>query len=112
VIRVTAPAYGGQPRDFSGGQDALPTITSDHLRTSPTFSPRKERQVATGTIKRLVSDRGFGFILQGDGTEIFFHRSAVTGTSFDQLREGQSVNYEKKMDPRRNKENAENVTPA
>jgi CspA family cold shock protein len=64
-----------------------------------------------GTIKRLVSDRGFGFITQADGTEIFFHRSKVTG-SFDSLSEGQSVSYEKAMDPKRNKENAEQVTPA
>jgi len=63
-----------------------------------------------GTIKRLVSDRGFEFITQADGTEIFFHRSKVTG-SFDSLTEGQRVSYEKAMDPRRNKENAEQVTP-
>jgi CspA family cold shock protein len=63
-----------------------------------------------GTIKRLVSDRGFGFITQADGTEIFFHRSKVTG-SFDTLSEGQRVSYEKAMDSKRNKENAEKVTP-
>jgi CspA family cold shock protein len=68
--------------------------------------------VAEGTIKRLVGDRGFGFITQADGTEIFFHRSKVTGDSFDSLTEGQKVSYEKVMDPRRNKENAEQVTPA
>jgi cold shock protein len=68
--------------------------------------------VATGTIKKLVSDRGFGFIQQADGTDLFFHRSSVTGTTFDQLQEGQSVTYEKTMDPRRNKENADKVTPA
>jgi len=66
----------------------------------------------TGTIKKLVGDRGFGFIQQADGTEIFFHRSQVTGTGFDALNEGQSVSYEKAMDPRRNKENAEKVTAA
>ena len=38
-----------------------------------------------GTIKRLVSDKGFGFIAAGDGTEYFFHQSACTGTAFDQL---------------------------
>jgi CspA family cold shock protein len=65
--------------------------------------------VAEGTIKRLVGDRGFGFITQADGTEIFFHRSKVTG-SFDSLTEGQRVSYEKAMDPKRNKENAEQVT--
>jgi CspA family cold shock protein len=68
--------------------------------------------VATGTIKRLVSDRGFGFIAQSDGTEIFFHRSQVQGGAFETLREGQSVNYEKGMDPKRNKEQAEKVSPA
>ena len=68
--------------------------------------------MATGTIKKLVSDRGFGFIQQSDGTDLFFHRSAVTGGGFDQLDEGQTVSYEKAMDPRRNKENAEKVTPA
>lgn len=66
--------------------------------------------MAEGTIKRLVSDRGFGFITQEDGTEIFFHRSKVTG-SFDSLSEGQKVSYEKAMDTQRNKENAEQVTP-
>lgn len=47
---------------------------------------------ATGTIKRLT-DKGFGFIATGDGTEYFFHQSACTGTHFDQLREGQSVTF-------------------
>jgi len=68
--------------------------------------------VATGTIKKLVGERGFGFIAQADGTDLFFHRTAVAGTSFDELSEGQAVTYEKAMDPRRNKESAEKVTPA
>ena len=68
--------------------------------------------MASGTIKKLVGDRGFGFIQQADGTDLFFHRSAVTGTGFDQLSEGQSVTFEKAMDARRNKESAENVTAA
>lgn len=65
-----------------------------------------------GTIKKLIADRGFGFIAQEDGTELFFHRSQVTGGSFEQLTEGQRVNYEKGMDSRRNKEQAEKVSPA
>ncbi len=67
--------------------------------------------MAEGTIKKLVGDRGFGFIAQADGTEIFFHRSKVANDAFDTLTEGQRVSYEKAMDPRRNKENAEQVTP-
>jgi len=50
--------------------------------------------MATGTIKKLVRDRGFGFILGQDGTEVFFHRSAIQGQGFDALAEGQSVEFE------------------
>ena len=46
----------------------------------------------TGTIVRLVADRGFGFIRRSNGDEIFFHASGVEGTTpFDNLREGQQV---------------------
>ena len=68
--------------------------------------------MAIGTINKLINDRGFGFIQQSEGADIFFHRSAVSGTSFDALSEGQTVSYEKAIDPRRNKESAEKVTPA
>ena len=47
-----------------------------------------------GTIKRLVVDKGFGFIAAGDGAEYFFHQSACTQTAFDQLREGQAVTFD------------------
>jgi CspA family cold shock protein len=48
-----------------------------------------------GTIKRLVSDKGFGFILASDGNEYFFHNSACNQVRFDELHEGQSVNFER-----------------
>jgi CspA family cold shock protein len=54
----------------------------------------------TGTIKRLVSDKGFGFIAAGDGNEYFFHQSACTQTAFDELREGQAVTFEKGQGPK------------
>lgn len=50
-----------------------------------------------GTIKRLVRDRGFGFILSGSGKEekeYFFHRSEVRGGSYDDLREGDPADFE------------------
>ena len=46
-----------------------------------------------GTIKKLVTDRGFGFISAAD-TDVFFHHSTVVDASFDDLQEGQSVEYE------------------
>lgn len=50
--------------------------------------------MATGKVKRLVQERGFGFIAADDGREIFFHRSGVEGTTFEALREGQRVSFE------------------
>jgi CspA family cold shock protein len=53
-----------------------------------------------GTIKRLVSDKGFGFILASDGNEYFFHNSACTQCAFDDLREGQSVTFDRGQGPK------------
>ncbi|MBI3696161.1 MAG: cold shock domain-containing protein [Acidobacteria bacterium] len=46
----------------------------------------------TGTIKRLVTERRFGFIRTQDGQEVFFHASAVSGSDFHSLSVGQEVN--------------------
>jgi cold shock protein len=46
-----------------------------------------------GIIKKLVLDRGFGFISGASG-DIFFHHSAVADNKFDELKEGQAVTYE------------------
>jgi CspA family cold shock protein len=48
----------------------------------------------TGTIKRLVEDNGFGFIASDTGKEYFFHRSAVEDRAFDDLRDGELVEFE------------------
>mgnify|MGYP001075976442 CR=1 FL=1 len=53
-----------------------------------------------GTIKKLIRDRGFGFIRDEDGSELFFHRTAIVEGNFDQLREGQRVTYRKEKGPR------------
>ncbi len=62
-----------------------------------------------GTIKKLVSDKGFGFI-KGDSDEFFFHRSAVEDGSFEDLREGQTVEFVEGNGPKG--PCAENVRPA
>jgi CspA family cold shock protein len=56
--------------------------------------PAEVVDVANGTIKRLVRDRGFGFIRDDGGQEWFFHRSAVESGSFDSLNEGQRVTFD------------------
>jgi CspA family cold shock protein len=64
----------------------------------------------TGVIKRLVSDKGFGFVAAPDGTEYFFHQSACTGVSFDSLRENQSVSFQTGQGPKGPR--AENISLA
>jgi cold shock protein len=58
--------------------------------------------MASGTIASL-RDRGFGFIMPDGASgrgDLFFHRSAVAETSFDELREGQRVSFDQEPDPR------------
>jgi CspA family cold shock protein len=63
--------------------------------------------MSQGVIKKLISDKGFGFI-EGERGELFFHHSAVQGASFETLREGQSVEYTEGRGPKGQR--AESVT--
>jgi CspA family cold shock protein len=47
----------------------------------------------TGTIKKIVQDKGFGFIAAPDGGDVFFHHSSVADQQFDNLAPGQKVEY-------------------
>ncbi|MBV8196475.1 MAG: cold shock domain-containing protein [Candidatus Dormibacteraeota bacterium] len=48
-----------------------------------------------GTVKKVVSDRGFGFISAEDGQEYFFHRSGVdTSLTFENIAIGERVEFE------------------
>ncbi len=54
--------------------------------------------MTAGTIKKLVPDRGFGFIAAEDGKEYFFHRSGVQ--DFDTLMGGEKVLFEIEPSPK------------
>jgi CspA family cold shock protein len=56
--------------------------------------------VAKGTIRRLMRDRGYGFIMTEDGKDIFFHRTALRDLRFDSLKEGQSLEFEVEKRPK------------
>lgn len=68
----------------------------------------------TGTIKKLVQDKGFGFIQAEGGTDVFFHHSAVADQQFDSLTEGQRVEYsvDSSGGPKGKGPRASSVTPA
>jgi CspA family cold shock protein len=63
-----------------------------------------------GPIKKLVAEKGFGFI-SGEREELFFHRSTVIEGSFDSLREGQQVEYQIDQGDRGKGPRAKDVRP-
>ncbi|MBE9500862.1 MAG: cold shock domain-containing protein [Dehalococcoidia bacterium] len=50
--------------------------------------------MAKGTIRRLISDRGYGFIATEEGQDLFFHRNDLQGVDYESLAEGQAVEFE------------------
>ncbi len=54
----------------------------------------------TGKIKKLVRERGFGFISDTDGREVFFHQSSIIEKKFDALTEDQKVEFEIEESPK------------
>lgn len=74
---------------------------------------RTVKKTTYGTIKRLMADRGFGFIqAEGKKEDIFFHRSSVQKVSFEDLKEGDFVEFEMQNDERSGKQSAINIKPA
>ncbi len=79
--------------DFGRVQPGHGSLGATH-RTGNNLAEELATDVAqNGTIKRLVMDRGFGFLSGEDGKEYFFHRSSVEG-SFEGLQEGQKVSFD------------------
>ncbi len=74
---------GGRGRRRTGAQPAAPT------------GPK-----CKGKIKKMVRDRGFGFIRGDDGKEVFFHRSGLNAADYDALSEGDNVEYVVQEGPR------------
>ena len=57
--------------------------------------------MATGTIKKVVADRGFGFIAAEDEKEYFFHRGGLDSSlDFDRLQGGERVEFDVEQSPK------------
>ena len=50
--------------------------------------------MAQGTVKWFSNEKGFGFISQPEGEDVFVHFSAITGDGYKSLEEGQAVEFE------------------
>jgi CspA family cold shock protein len=57
--------------------------------------------MATGTVKKVISERGFGFIAAPDGKEYFFHKDGLSSSlDFDRLVGGEAVEFEVESGPK------------
>lgn len=50
--------------------------------------------MAEGTVKWFSNEKGYGFLAQADGEDIFVHFSAIEGEGYKSLTEGQPVSFE------------------
>ncbi len=71
------------------------------VRQQQGFEKTLEVNVATGTIKKVVAERGFGFITATDEKEYFFHRNSLDSSlDFDRLVGGEKVEFEIEQSPK------------
>jgi CspA family cold shock protein len=74
-----------------------------------TLGSRKGVEVAEGTVKWFNNDKGYGFISQPEGEDLFVHFSAIQTEGYKSLEEGQAVQFEVTQGPKGKQ--ASNVRP-
>ncbi len=89
--RFRAPGGGGR----RGGRGRKRTPQAGNGPSPVPNGPKSK-----GKIKKMVRDRGFGFIRGDDGKEVFFHRSGLNAGDYDGLNEGDYVDYVVQEGPR------------
>ena len=90
-------AIGAYSNRRSGGPGG-PRRGSSKPASKVTVAPTGPK--SRGKIKKMVRDRGFGFIRGEDGKEVFFHRSGMNGSDYDAMDEGDTVEYVIQEGPR------------
>jgi CspA family cold shock protein len=85
---------------------------AERVRSTVLFKARQSNQetrvfVAQGTVKFFNAEKGFGFISREQGDDVFVHFSAIQGTGYKTLEEGQRVEFD--IGPGRKGDEAQNV---
>ncbi len=63
------------------------------------FLDERNERMPEGTIKK-ITEKGFGFIDDGSGKDMFFHMSSLEGVRFEELQEGQRVSFTEGQGPK------------
>ena len=93
--------YRGGTVTSSGALRVVDPLFERAVRFASAVRKVLEVHVTTGTIKKVVADRGFGFIAAEDGKEYFFHRGGLDSSlDFDRLMGGEKVNFEIEQSPK------------
>lgn len=118
VVDVSADEVLLSPETDDGMQDLMVPVSlfcEEFIASERYAAPRRprargRRPPATramptgpkvrGRVKKLVPERGFGFVRGDDGKEVFFHRSGLAATDYDSLSEGDVVEYVVQEGPR------------
>ena len=104
-----ATVCSAQPRSCCIEGARLPALAQDSDRLDDHAVERKEVVVAEGTVKWFNNDKGYGFISETDGEDVFVHFSAIQGDGYKSLQEGQAVSFEVTQGPKGKQ--ASNVVP-
>jgi len=93
--------YGGSSSPLVAMLRVVDSLLERTVRLITQFGKCLEVDVTTGTIKKVVSDRGFGFIAAEDEKEYFFHRGGLDASlDFDRLIGGERVQFEVEQSPK------------
>jgi CspA family cold shock protein len=101
VVRIEHLCYALASLQFVATLRVVDLLLEQTVRSVIPVREVLEVLMTTGTIKKVIADRGFGFIAAEDAKEYFFHRGGLDSSlDFDRLVGGEKVNFEIEQSPK------------